>query len=184
MQVNMDEIVRLFAERGDSEYGGEAVTQLQHALQAATFAQQQAATSAEITAALLHDVGHLLHRLPDDAPDQGIDDHHEMLAARWLEKRFGADVVDPVRLHVSAKRFLCTTVAGYYEALSAPSRKSLRLQGGKMSPDELAAFRKEPHFESAVRLRRWDDAAKIVGMVTPALSHFLPHVRISMLPSA
>ena len=183
MQINIDEIVRLFGERGDSEYGGEAVTQLEHALQAATFAQQQDGTSAEITAALLHDVGHLLHYLPDDAPDQGIDDQHELLAARWLEKRFGSDVVDPVRLHVAAKRYLCTIAAGYYEALSAPSQKSLRLQGGKMNPEELNAFRNEPHFESAVRLRRWDDAAKIVGMATPALSHFLPHVRITMLPS-
>lgn len=183
MQVNMDEIVRLFSERGDSEYGGEAVTQKEHALQAATFAEEQKGTSAEITAALLHDVGHLLHKLPDDAPVKGIDDQHELLAARWLEKRFGADVVDPVRLHVAAKRYLCTTVPGYYEALSGPSQTSLRLQGGKMNPEELSAFRQEPHFESAVRLRRWDDAAKIVGMVTPELRHFLPHVRISMLPT-
>lgn len=181
MQVNIDEIVRLFQERGDSEYGGEPVTQLEHALQAATFAEQEKASSAEISAALLHDVGHLLHFLPVDAPDKGIDDRHEELAARWLEKRFGAEVVDPVRLHVAAKRFLCTTVPAYYESLSAPSQTSLKLQGGKMAPGELDEFRGGPYFEAAVRLRRWDDAAKVAGMTTPPLEHFLPHVRISML---
>ena len=75
------EVLRLFREHGDSEYGGEAVTQLEHALQAATRAQQSGSDSSLIVAALLHDVGHLLHNLPDDAPDQGVDDRHEELGA-------------------------------------------------------------------------------------------------------
>jgi phosphonate degradation associated HDIG domain protein len=175
-------IARLFHERGGSEYGGEAVTQLEHALQAAMLAEDEGAGPALVAAALLHDVGHLLHDLPDDAPDRDIDDHHEALAARWLAKRFGPDVVEPVRLHVPAKRYLCATESGYLEALSPPSLQSLRLQGGPMTPDEALRFESSPHFESALRLRRWDEAAKVPGLPTPGLEHFLERVRGSLAP--
>ncbi|HEX4148408.1 MAG TPA: HD domain-containing protein, partial [Pirellulales bacterium] len=83
------EILRLFREQGDSQYGGEAVSQLEHALQAAWFAERENAEPALIAAALLHDVGHLLHSLPADAPEHGVDDRHEALAAQWLARRFG-----------------------------------------------------------------------------------------------
>jgi predicted HD phosphohydrolase len=123
------EIARLFAERGDSAYGREAVSQREHALQAASLAVAEGASAALVTAALLHDVGHLLHDLPEDVPDEGVDDRHEELAGRWLATRFGADVVDPVRLHVAAKRYLCAIDPTYRQQLSPPSLLSLRLQG-------------------------------------------------------
>ena len=81
-------------------------------------------------AALLHDVGHLLHDLPDDAPDDGIDDVHEQLGDHWLKKFFVPAVCDPVRLHVDAKRYLCAVEPDYLATLSPPSLHSLRLQGG------------------------------------------------------
>jgi phosphonate degradation associated HDIG domain protein len=170
----VDEIVKLFAEHGDSNYGGEAVSQRAHALQAAYFARRAGADPALIVAALLHDLGHLLHSLPADAPDHGVDDRHEALAARWLAGRFGPEVIEPVRLHVAAKRYLCAVEPGYYEALSTPSRISLQLQGGPMSPEEAERFRTLPHAESAVTLRRCDDAAKVAGLVVPELAEYLP----------
>jgi phosphonate degradation associated HDIG domain protein len=170
-------ILELFHRQGDSRYGGEAVTQREHALQAATFAERQGADSALITAALLHDIGHLLHDLPEDAPERDIDDVHEQRAADWLARYFDASVLDPVRLHVAAKRFLCTAEPGYLERLSAPSLRSLRLQGGPMTDAEAAQFAGEPHFGAALRLRRWDEAAKVVGMKTPTLEHFADYVQ-------
>lgn len=170
------EVLRLFAKRGDSEYGGESVTQQEHALQAALFAERAGSSAALIVAALLHDVGHLLHSLPDDAPEQGIDDRHEALAARWLQKRFGPDVVEPVRLHVAAKRYLCATEPTYLQQLSPPSTLSLQLQGGPMSPDEVREFHTSPFCESAVALRRWDDEAKIPELATPPLEHFVAYI--------
>ncbi len=140
-----DEIRRLFAERGDSAYGGEAVSQREHALQAAHFARQSGATPALITAALLHDVGHLLHRLPDDAPDDGVDDVHEDLGGRWLARWFGANVIEPVRMHVDAKRYLCAVEPAYRQQLSRASEVSLALQGGPMTSQEVRAFRESPH---------------------------------------
>ena len=171
-EVEADRILALLAERGDSEYGHEAVTQLEHGLQSAELAEQSGADDALVTAALLHDIGHMLHDLPDDAPDQGIDDRHEVTGGHWLESRFGPEVVEPVRLHVPAKRYLCARDQDYYAALSDPSKQSLELQGGPMDEEELREFEKNPHYERAVQLRRWDDEAKIPGKVTPSLESY------------
>lgn len=171
-----EEVLRLFEERGDSAYGGEAVSQREHALQAAHFARQAGAPPALVVSALLHDVGHLLHDLPDDAPDLGVDDRHEELAARWLAERFGPDVAEPARLHVEAKRYLCAVEPGYHEALSEPSRISLRLQGGPMSPEEAERFLASPHAEAAVTLRRCDESAKVPGLVVPGVEDYLPWI--------
>ncbi len=173
-------ILQLWNERGDYQYGREAVTQREHALQTATLARQANATPELITAALLHDVGHLLHTLPDDAPDQGIDDRHEAIGARWLQQHFPPEVWQPVALHVPAKRYLCGVDHSYRQQLSAPSVQSLELQGGPMSAEEIAAFQANPFAEAAVQLRRWDDIAKVVGQVTPQIEDFLPELEASL----
>jgi phosphonate degradation associated HDIG domain protein len=170
----LDAIRGLFDRRGDSAYGGEAVSQREHALQAAALARRDGAGPALIVAALLHDVGHLLHDLPDDAPDRGVDDDHEARAAGWLARWFGPAVVEPVRRHVDAKRYLCAADPGYLDQLSEPSRVSLRLQGGPMSAEEAEAFRRSPHGADAVALRRWDDAAKEPGLAVPGLEDYIP----------
>lgn len=172
MQPTTREILRLFQEQGDSQYGGEAVSQREHALQCAQLAQQAGASSPLIVAALLHDVGHLLHVLPEDAPHVGIDDQHETLAANWLQEHFPAAVVEPARLHVAAKRYLCATDATFFSQLSPPSQLSLKLQGGPMSPAETDQFRAHPYFSDAVSLRQWDDAAKVVGLPTLTVADY------------
>ncbi|MCA9209304.1 MAG: HD domain-containing protein [Pirellulaceae bacterium] len=170
------EIVSLFEQRGDSQYGGEAVSQLEHALQAAMLAERESASAELIVAALLHDVGHLLHDMPADAPDSGIDDHHENSAAHYLRTRFPEAVVEPVRLHVAAKRYLCTVDSEYHRTLSRPSIVSLQLQGGPMSAEERADFEANPFWRDAVRLRHWDDMAKTPQLPTPSLSHFASYI--------
>lgn len=172
----IEHIEKLFSDRGDSQYGFEAVSQQQHALQAAMIAELEQSTPALIAAALLHDIGHLLHDLPDDATEQGIDDRHEELGQRWLTGHFGRDVTEPVRLHVDAKRFLCAVETDYEAGLSEPSRQSMALQGGVMTADEADRFKALEFGADAARLRRWDDAAKEVGLATPPLSHFLQTV--------
>lgn len=170
------QILQMFRERGDSQYGFEPVSQREHALEAAYFAEISGATPNLIVAALLHDVGHLLHDLPPDAPEQGIDDKHELLAAKWLALRFGESVVEPVRLHVEAKRYLCSTDPDYRKRLSPPSVLSLELQGGGMNFLEIEKFRHNPYFQAAVTLRTWDDAAKVPGMELPPLEHFAKYL--------
>ena len=180
----VERIAELFRLRGGSEYGGESVTQSEHALQAALLAENSGASPALVVAALLHDVGHLLHDLPDDAPDDGIDDLHEELGHRWLRDWFVPEVAEPVRLHVEAKRYLCAVDPAYYGALSEPSRQSLKLQGGPLAPDEVRRFEAGPHFRASVELRRWDDGAKTAGLPTPPLAHFLGYVSDALLEPA
>jgi len=175
--ADLDQIIDLLRHRGHSQYGGEAVTQVEHALQAAALAEEERASAELIVAALLHDVGHLLHELPNDAPDAGIDDHHENSAGNYLRSLFPETVTEPIRLHVAAKRYLCAIDAGYRGTLSQPSLVSLGLQGGEMTPAEVTEFRKNSYASDAVRLRRWDDAAKVPNHPTPSLSHFAAYAR-------
>jgi phosphonate degradation associated HDIG domain protein len=168
----IDFVLRLFKERGDAAYIGEPVSQTEHALQTAWAAEQAGADSALVAAALLHDVGHLLHDLPENCALAGIDDAHEVLGAKWLAEHFGPEVAEPVHLHVAAKRFLCATEPNYMGRLSEASLRSLQLQCGPFTTGEAAQFRLQPHAEAAVRLRRFDEQAKVPGLRTPDLEHF------------
>lgn len=171
----IDEIRAAFARRGHEGYG-EGVTQLEHALQCATFAERDHAPESLIVATLLHDIGHMLHDLPDDIADQGIDTVHESLGSAWLSRHFGPEVSEPVRLHVAAKRYLSGSEPSYMDVLSEASKLSLRLQGGPMSAEEQRRFAAERFARQAVDLRRWDDEGKIVGLKTPDLGHFEPMI--------
>jgi phosphonate degradation associated HDIG domain protein len=174
------DILKLFNDKGHSEYGGEAVTQLEHALQTATLARENNASDQLITAALLHDIGHLLHELPNDAPLKGIDDVHENKAAVFLRKYFPEAVTEPVRLHVMAKRYLSSTEETYYSLLSEPSKQSLVLQGGLMSSAEVSAFEQNPFFSDAVMLRKWDDQAKVKELTTAPVEDFEKNIAVSL----
>lgn len=175
----LDEIRAAFERRGGDTYG-EGVSQLEHALQCAACAERDGATPALVAATLLHDIGHMLHELPQDIADQGIDAQHESLGSAFLSQHFGPAVSEPVRLHVAAKRYLAATEPGYYDLLSPASIQSLQLQGGLMSEQERARFAAERFAEDAVKLRRWDDEGKIVGADTPDLAHFERYVRQSL----
>ena len=176
----ISDILQLFNEKGHSEYGGEAVTQLEHALQTATLARENNASDQLITAALLHDIGHLLHDLPNDAPLKGIDDVHENKAAVFLRKYFPETVTEPVRLHVMAKRYLSSTEETYYSLLSEPSKHSLVLQGGLMSSTEVNSFEQNPYFSDAVKLRKWDDQAKVQELTTAPVEDFEKNIAVSL----
>jgi len=172
----IDRIVRLFNERGSTAYLGEPVSQLEHALQAAFAAEGEQATATVISAALLHDIGHLLHQLPDDCAEHGIDDRHEELGYRFLLKHFGPEVSEPVRLHVPAKRYLCAIEPEYYLALTPTSQRSLELQGGAFTVIEAEVFGRNPHAAHAVAVRRYDDLAKVAGLKTPDLDYFVRYL--------
>ena len=145
----VDEIVTLFETRGEAEYFGEPVSQREHALQAAHLAEQEGASDALIVAALLHDVGHLLHHEGEDIADKGIDARHEAVGDAWLTHYFGPEVTEPARLHVAAKRYLCTVEPEYLRQLSPASQQSLKLQNGLFSPQEVQEFEQNPHFRDA-----------------------------------
>ena len=173
------ELLDIFVGRATRRYGLSGVNQLQHALQAAALAEADNAPPATVLACLLHDVGHMIHQLGENPAGRGIDDVHEQLGADWLAERFGPEVSEPVRLHVAAKRYLCTVEPDYFGKLAPDSVRSLELQGGLMSADEVVAFRANPLHGEAVRLRRFDEAAKDPRAATPDFDHYTSKIAAS-----
>jgi phosphonate degradation associated HDIG domain protein len=166
------QIIALFKQRGGEAYFGEPVSQLEHALQAAHLAAEEGAPDTLVVAALLHDIGHLLHGLSEEIADRGVDARHEAVGEAWLSRHFGAEVVEPVKLHVAAKRYLCAVDPAYRSQLSPASVQSLALQGGPFTGEEVREFERHPYYREAVRLRRWDDLAKVPGLEVPGLENY------------
>lgn len=166
------------SERG---YIGEPVSQLEHALQCAELASAAHASTEEVLAALFHDIGHLI--APKGAREMdglGVMLHEE-LGAKWLsDLGFKASVCSLVASHVDAKRYLAHRKAGYYERLSEASRGTLAFQGGPMSENEALAFENDPQFAAKVRLRMWDEAAKLPDHEVPGLETYESLIRQHM----
>lgn len=171
------EVEAIFAAHGDGEYLGEAVTMSAHMLQAAALAMADGAPDHLVAAALLHDVGHFTGVHGAYAPTDTRDRHHDEAGRDWLAARFAPEVAECVGLHVAAKRWLCAAEPDYLAALSPASRHTLELQGGPMSAAERRDFEARPAWRDAVRVRRWDDGAKVPGVVTPRLEDLRPLLR-------
>jgi phosphonate degradation associated HDIG domain protein len=173
MALSLDDIQHLFDTHGSMAYSGEPVTQLQHALQSAALAEQAGASRELIVAALLHDLGHLLNLQGETPTRRGIDDLHQYYALPFLRPLFSDAVLEPIRLHVDAKRCLCAIDASYHTRLSPDSVRSLQLQGGVFNDEDARAFLDRPYAHDALALRRWDDEAKDADRATPAFPHFM-----------
>jgi gamma-butyrobetaine dioxygenase len=166
----IDVIAQLFAGEGGWSYLGEEVSLAEHMLQAAALAGRSGASDHLVVAALLHDVGHFeaIGRRPADA----VDLRHEDTGAEWLAQWFPEEVTEPVRLHVMAKRYLCTVEPDYSGRLSPASMHTLSLQGGPLSVEEAPVFESTPHAQAAIAVRRWDEAAKDPTVAAPSFDHF------------
>lgn len=183
MVLHIDEITRLFETHGKACYQGEAIDQLQHALQCAHLAERAGAAPELVAAALLHDLGHLLAAYAERLPD-GSDDGHHYTAIPYLRGLFPDAVLEPIRLHVDAKRYLCAVDSAHWSRLSPTARRSLALQGGPFSASEATLFIRRPHADGAVLIRRWDENAKDPLARPPNWSHFVPVLHQVRLPQA
>jgi len=168
--ATVETLVRLLREKGAVAYFGEDVTVTEHQLQAAELAELEGAPESLIVAALVHDIGWILQL---SATGQSWEPH-EQLGADWLSGFLPPTVTEPVRLHVLAKRYLCSTRPVYYAELSEASRHTLVNQGGLLENYEVSDFEALAHSGGAVRLRIWDDLAKVPGAKTPGLDHYAP----------
>jgi phosphonate degradation associated HDIG domain protein len=171
--LSLSDIRSLFEQYGKLAYSGEPVTQLEHALQSGALAEQEGADDELVAAAFLHDLGHLLNRQGETPTERGIDDLHQYFALPFLRPVLPDAVLEPIRLHVDAKRCLCAIDDAYFGQLSVDSVRSLELQGGIFSKEEAEVFMQKPHAKDALRLRRWDDRAKEENRATPGLDHYL-----------
>jgi phosphonate degradation associated HDIG domain protein len=174
MQYSLRSLLDLYRQRGQAQYGGEAVSQLDHALQCATLAEEAGHPAEMVAACLFHDLGHLIHHLGNYPTRRVIDDRHELTAIPVLERIFPTSVTVPIQLHVAAKRYLCAVDEKYWGSLSPASKRSLKLQGGAFSSVAAKTFIRQPYAEEAIQLRRWDDLAKVPDLNTPNLEHFVP----------
>ncbi|MFT7587496.1 MAG: putative HD phosphohydrolase, partial [Cellvibrionaceae bacterium] len=162
----IDEIFENMRRNAGLEYG-ERVTIVAHSLQTAVFAEQGGADDLMIAAAFLHDYGHFIHDLGEDIADQGIDAIHEELGAEALSDYFVPEVIEPMRLHVAAKRYLVATDEEYVKNVSPASMLSLQVQGGPFDADGIREFEANPHYKRAIELRLYDEAGKIPDMEVP-----------------
>jgi phosphonate degradation associated HDIG domain protein len=176
MQKMMNSLLALYEQGGDLVYSGESVSQLMHAWQCGRLAEKSGASAALQLASWLHDIGHLWVNLEGTPTLRDQDDVHEAMGAQLLFPVFGPAVSEPIRLHVLAKRYLVSTRETYARKLSPDSVRSLRLQGGVMTPEECAAFEAEPFFADAVRLRVWDDLGKKSGWFEDTRQDALDHL--------
>jgi predicted HD phosphohydrolase len=177
----IDRLIEAMTRSAPRQYGKEGVTELAHALQCADLAEGAGADEELVLACLLHDVGRYAV-----AQDE-VSDTLEIAAPRSADARghheAGADLIAPhvparvaflIRAHTDAKRYLCATEPGYHDRLSRGSKHTLTLQGGAMTAEEMKRAETSPWWPDALRLRRWDDEAKVVGKKTHPLSAWKP----------
>lgn len=179
MSLTLNEVISLLESRGQNQYGMEAISQLEHALQCADLAEKAGESPETVVASLLHDMGHLLAASRDKQPDQNTqrDDLHQFIALPFIRNLFPDAVLEPIRMHVDAKRYLCWADPAYWADLSPASQHSLALQGGVFSATEAEIFIAQPFAAEAVRLRRYDDLAKVPNKAVPRLDHYKTHLQ-------
>ena len=168
----VDYIEDVFRRRGAESYLGEQVTMAQHMLQTAQCAEQAGADNSQIVAALLHDIGHYKNEIPETSLAKGINNFHEEAGANFLEDFFPLPVVEPIRQHVAAKRYLCAVKSDYLERLSPASVHTLNLQGGPMNKEEVIEFEKNDYLEQCIQLRYWDEEGKDPEREHPPFSYY------------
>ena len=176
MKLSVQHITELFEHAGAHLYGGEAITHRQHALQAAWMAEQANEDDALVIACLLHDLGHMLSGQGNDNLARGINDRHEQKIVPCLSELFSEEVLEPIRWHVDAKRYLCHVDPLYYATLSEASKMSMVLQGGAMKEAEAQVFIARPYAQKTLALRYYDDAAKVPDLIVPEFTHYLPRL--------
>lgn len=169
-------VTSVLEHHGDREYAGLGLSVLEHMLQSAREAEKARAEKHEVVAALLHDIGHFVVEFPAEMKNFK-DTGHDEAGAALLEPFFGPEIVEPIRLHVRAKRYLCTVEPSYYDKMTKPVKHTFRLQGGKMSGSELNKFRALPFAEEAARLRRWCDLGMKPGRKTKVFEEYFPLIR-------
>ena len=152
-------------------YMGEKVTISDHMIQTAMQAEKNNSSNALICACLLHDYGHFIIDDPDLLVSKSLDGKHEDLAYKFLKKYFVSEVIEPIKLHVDAKRYLCRNKS-YYDLLSQASKVSLKLQGGVMNDEEEKKFTSLKFYQDAIKVREYDDSGKIPNIKMKSIDDY------------
>lgn len=166
----VSEIFDLYQQFGKADYIGESVSQLEHMSQAAQQAMDEGYDDEVVLAAFFHDIGQICAQHAESMGGYGNKEHEELGYTYLLQKGFSLRMAELVRSHVDAKRYLCYKYPGYYDELTEASKKTLGYQGGPMSAEEATAFETHPDFALYIKLREWDDRAKVAEIHTDNFS--------------
>jgi predicted HD phosphohydrolase len=161
MQV-VDKIISNFI-NNKSLYIGEKVTMSEHMIQTAMLAEKAKCGDDLICSSLLHDYGHFILENPDDLVKLNVDGQHENIGYEYLKSFFKKEILEPIKNHVLAKRYLANDKK-YFDLLSEASKTSLKLQGGALNPEECNKFEAQEYFKPSILLRKFDEAAKRTGL--------------------
>ena len=174
IEENVQEIFELYQKYGDEDYIGEPVSQVEHMCQAAQLAEAEGYPEEVILAAFFHDIGHFCeHLMPVQQMDGfGVVDHEKLGADFLRSKGFSSTIASLVQNHVQAKRYLTYHFPSYYDQLSEASKKTLEFQGGVMKLEEAMLFESDDLFDLHIKLRRWDERAKLEKQKMPPLQKY------------
>ncbi len=169
-----EEIFELYEKFGHLDYIGEPVSQLEHMCQAAQLAELEGYDNEVILAAFLHDIGHLLpvHDENESMNGFGTIDHEKIGAYHLNKLGFSEKMCSLIASHVNAKRYLTFKYLDYYNKLSEASKQTLEFQGGIMSLEEATIFENDKLFPLYIKMRQWDEAAKIEHQSLPSLAKY------------
>lgn len=161
-----NEIIELYKKHGRENYIGEAISQIEHMSQSAQLAKEDGCDDEMILAAFFHDIGHICanENAQHMGGKYGLISHEDIGADYLLQKGFSRRIANLVQSHVDAKRYLCFKYPDYENSLSEASRQTLKYQGGPMNMEEASAFEKDPDFNNFLKMREYDDKAKLVGI--------------------
>lgn len=154
----VDQIIFNFS-HNKSLYIGEDLTISEHMIQTAMLAEKNKCSNNLICSSLLHDYGHFVIQDPNQLVNNKIDGKHEIIGANYLKNFFHNKIIEPILLHVDAKKYLSRNKK-YFNNLSKASKISLKLQGGIMSDLDAKKFEQNKNFKNAIKLRRFDEDAK------------------------
>tara|TARA_B100001250_G_scaffold339731_1_gene307192 strand:- start:326 stop:862 length:537 start_codon:yes stop_codon:yes gene_type:complete len=158
----LDKIISNF-KNNKSLYIGEKLTMSEHMIQSAMLAEKAKCNDNLICSCLLHDYGHFLIDNPDNLVKNNKDGEHENIGYEYLKQFFKKEIVEPIRYHVLAKRYLSRNKK-YFNFLSEASKISLKLQGGILNDNQSKEFKKKQYFKNSILVRKFDEAAKKTNM--------------------
>lgn len=167
-------IISLYEKNGASNYIGENLSQTEHMIQSAMLAEDAKESPQVIIAAFLHDIGHLIELQNNSVQMEllGVQNHEEIGREYLLKMGISKKIANLVGNHVKSKRYLTQTDPSYFSTLSEASKKTFIFQGGAMNETEMKEFELDELFAESIRLRKYDDQAKIPDLKIKSLDYY------------
>ena len=166
----LDKIISNF-KNNKSLYIGEKLTMSDHMIQSAMLAEKAKCNDNLVCSCLLHDYGHFIIEDPYSLVNNNKDGEHEAIGYEYLKKFFNKEIVEPIKYHVLAKRYLARNKK-YFNFLSEASKISLKLQGGVLNDKESEEFKKKKYFKNSVLVRKFDEAAKKTNIKMKSIDNY------------